>query len=314
MSTTTLPDLNIECRFFELEFGIHQENEHKFTNRSILKDIFGIIKQAYQDGKPMKIDRYKNQKTELTRYLMLYPPRFIPKTQRWHCKMTFDRRKYPKKLNNKFDTEDLDFNQNEPLVEETYFVIDVNQSKPLVLIEYNDIGPRMSDFIFMVRRYGDHLFKSLDFQPLLEKSLDELPKNMKAGYGLTIKPKANNYDILDDVDTHFTESFKATSKVADIDFEIKIRLARRKGNGPIVRATDTIKKVLYSFLDKPSKFNNVSLLKIDADIDGVKERTIDLLSYKLKKYVQVEQVSKGNPHKGLLYKGMNIVIDEYKAT
>lgn len=135
-----------------IKFEPYSELKEEHTTKSILREVFSYLRTQRNNGQGHLVDRYENRDKSEPRELFMISHRDIPKEGRIRCSMALLRKgKQPKlKPTDKFKLLPLSSIGGD-IAEDTHFFIDYNSSKCVICAEFNDKGPRLSDFEYYLR-------------------------------------------------------------------------------------------------------------------------------------------------------------------
>lgn len=184
--------------FVTLKFTTYKSKE--FTSNQILREIFSHIRDKKTKGEGILIDKHKNRTDNSKREIFINSVREHRDDHRTLCKMALIRAgKEPMvKPDGEFELVPLTKTKGQ-IAEETHFFVDYSKVYPVLCVEYNHYGPRMSDIEFYLR----HLAKDLRIAYALEVtihmniSIDKVLENLKQVLNLNIKMNPKKLSQID---------------------------------------------------------------------------------------------------------------------
>jgi len=187
----------------------------------------------------------------------------------------------------------IETKEQEGLVETTHFIIDFAAKKKRLAIEYNQFGARIVDFVFYLKKVGQHkkVANDVGFVPLVKDELKIVKDRINRCSEFVVKVHKDKIAEIENMDTGLysaliaaEEHFKSEYVQLTIKFDYKKRSETREVGGTI--------KNLINFLirDKAATdvFNTLEVKAEDAAKNN-KLEVFDLLVDKVKHVLTVER-------------------------
>lgn len=147
--------------FTELEFHYATVNLSPYARDDrnscrLLKDVVHNLNSQELPNELRLIDRHKGRKNTPKRELVHISAPFTKGGMRCYGRMALIKNKTPKLWEGKDVVKEIVSGKGQQFIEITNYVIDFNSEPPVVMIEFNSAGPRLSDFIFFFRQICSH--------------------------------------------------------------------------------------------------------------------------------------------------------------
>lgn len=202
-----------------LKFEPYTEFKGKYTTRTILKDVFNYLRDQRNKGKGHLIDKHENRDKAESRELFMIGHRKVPGEDRIRCSMALLRKgKQPKlKPTDKFKLLPIS-DMDGDIAEETHFFIDFSTSKCVVCAEFNDRGPRITDFEFYLRNVAGpstlRIARSTERTAFFNNTLEETLMSLRNVLHMDVKFKPSNLAQMDsDVRKNYYSSMENIGKM-----------------------------------------------------------------------------------------------------
>lgn len=171
------------------------------SSKRILKDIINLMLELRnKESKSFLIDRLRNQSTSKKRELFMSNIKVLG-PDRVLCKMVLLREgKKPRvKPKDVYETKPLELLLKGDIVEETFFVIDYSLGFPLLCVEFENHGPRISDIIYYLRQIAlkNRLAKAVKYDIHMKQDLDHVLKNIGEVLSLVVKANPKSLSNID---------------------------------------------------------------------------------------------------------------------
>ncbi|MBL4707068.1 MAG: hypothetical protein JKY48_01320 [Flavobacteriales bacterium] len=160
------------------------------SNSRLLKDILQKFKESDRPDDLVVIDRFKNQKGFKKRKLVQISARFGKGGTRCFGRMALIKNKAPQYWSGKDVIEAVDKPANKEFIEVTNYVIDFSSdSGPIMMVEFNDSGPRVSDIEFYFRKHSQHykIARSISTTLHLEVEFSDLDSKLENIFEVVVK-------------------------------------------------------------------------------------------------------------------------------
>ncbi|MBO6497234.1 MAG: hypothetical protein JJ978_16840 [Roseivirga sp.] len=189
----------LKFNFFSLAFTPYNEKKH-LTSKRIIRNVLNHIRSERENKRLVMFDKHAKRTDELPRELFMYRIKFLPKEERVVCSLALLRKGALPKLKPKDGISLIPLSEvtKADIAEETRFVIDYSQHVPIVCIQFNYHGPRISDIEYYLRQVSQHKLresKKCDVNILMDNNLDDTIQNFKnvLKFDVKFEPKSLNY-------------------------------------------------------------------------------------------------------------------------
>ncbi|WP_158827681.1 hypothetical protein [Mucilaginibacter lacusdianchii] len=204
---------------------------------------------------------------------------------------------FPELMNTDDDKiRDIEAAENEGIIETTHFILSYNENTIFVSLEFNQYGPRISDFVYYLNHYGykQGITNGIDFLALYRDDLNSYKERINRVSCVTAKIHKNNISRMNDIDTELFEGFAVAEKASEAEYvTLTFKYDYQQANG-----VSKIRSKVLNIIDKlKSDKNNVNVLntlkvKAEDQSRNNKLKEFDLLNIWVKSEVNVEQRSK----------------------
>lgn len=165
------------------------------TSSQLLRDIILKLNEDEFPSEKRIIDRHLNRKNSVSRKLVIISNRFESKGLRCFGRIALIKNKAPLIWGGKDIVEQIEKESNKQFIEITNYIINFSSnSEPIIMFEFNNEGPRLSDIEFYIRQIAKEfrLAKNIQTSLHLKTSYEQLDKEMNNVFGLIVKVNAAN--------------------------------------------------------------------------------------------------------------------------
>jgi len=170
-------------------------NGDNSTSSQLLKKIITILNSEDFPNSKKVIDRHENRANSVNRKLVIISNRLEEKGQRCYGKIALIKNKAPMLWGGKDIVEEIKKVTNQQFIEVTNYVINFNtNSDPIIMFEFNNEGPRLSDIEFYIRQIAkdNSLAKSTETSIHLKVPYEQLDKELNNVFSVVVKVNAVN--------------------------------------------------------------------------------------------------------------------------
>lgn len=309
---------NIKFNFYSLVFSPYKELVGKEDSVSILRKVMNFVWEGLRDQKGYLVDRNEGRAEAGRRELFITSAVMMVKEKRIRCSIALLRSGRIPKLKPHDQFKLVPIKDIGSIAEETHFFIDYSLDKPIICMEYNYYGPRISDVEYYVRdiaRYQLRMSKSTQVEMYMDSPIENTLTRLKNVLNLDIKIQPKSFVQMDKelVGSYFTalNNFGNQLKPKFIKLEAMYQTPGKGIESSVVNteANKMVNKLLRTFIAKPINidcFDNF-VVKYE-DVDG-KEEVFNLLKGKkeITKEVDMTTLTK----KRDLYELIEADIDEF---
>lgn len=186
---------DISFNFYKLKFTAVKAQEG-LRQKDILHKIIQACTPKYIDNKVYLIDRYESRLSSERRELFISYLTYNHKESRYKGTLALIRngKKPFLKPKESYQLVPLDTLDVGTLAETTHFFIDVSTDKIFLCVEFNHLGPRISDIEYYFRNLGKNylnITRKTEIEVYLNRSIEDVLNNMKEvlSFDLKIEPK-----------------------------------------------------------------------------------------------------------------------------
>lgn len=160
------------------------------SSSRLMKEIILKLRENDFPNEKRIIDRYKNRKGANKRELVIIANRFGDKGLRCFGRIALIKNKAPLLLVGSNIIEEIEKEKNKRFIEISNYSINFsNEGDPIVMFEFNNEGPRLSDFEFYIRQIGKdfNIAKNINYILHLNTEFDKLDKSIQNVFNVTVK-------------------------------------------------------------------------------------------------------------------------------
>jgi hypothetical protein len=194
------------------------------------------------------------------------------------------------------ETRDIEVDDKDGIVETTHFVISYMKKKPVIVIEFNQFGARVIDFINYLQAIGIELglLEYIGFKPIVKDELKTFKSRIKRCSEFHVKIHKDNIPKIESADVKLFNSLILAEEQFQAEYAtliMKFDYTKNKVREPINTTIDH----LIDFISKDNKnaelFNKLSVRAEDREKDDLIE-VFDLLIDKVRSDVKVQKRAK----------------------
>lgn len=160
------------------------------TSTQLLKNIISKFNQADFPNDKKVIDRHLHREKAVSRRLVLISNRFEERGQRCFGKIALIKNKAPLLWSGQDIVEEIEKEQNKQFIEITNYVIHFHAgANPVIMFEFNNEGPRLSDIEYYIRQIAKELrlAKNIQTSMHLKITYEQLDSELSNVFGVTVK-------------------------------------------------------------------------------------------------------------------------------
>lgn len=214
--------------------------------------------------------------------------------------MALLRNKLPVFLNNRSDIDEIENIKDKRLAEITHFIIDFSGNVPLIMFEFNNSGPRISDFEYYIRQVSkdSHIAKYCNASLRVKGEIGEILKKLKNVFEIDMKVRQENFHFLKDIDHKFYSSVVALNESYPYEsFRISTSYSKKKTN---IGGLSLGRRILDYFGKNGLRLEQVEDLKMTVD-RGNGAEPLDLITQKENVLLILPLSSPGRPDSRILF-------------
>lgn len=256
---------------------------------SEFNSVFKIIKQL-QDAK------HRNRFFEHgAKMLYMTDIKFMPEYKQIKGKLLNIRMDvFPELMNTVNDViRDIEAAESEGIVESSHFILSYKGNELMLSLEFNQYGPRITDFIGYLTNKGSALeiFEKIDFYPMQRDDLDSYRKRINNVSMVTAKVHKDNWKRIQDFDKELFDAFKTGSNVSDAEYVTLVFSYNYRDLRSSMKIRSKIMNIIGKLINDKTATNVFNTLKVKAEDEARnnKIREFDLLNLWVKSEIKVEK-------------------------
>jgi hypothetical protein len=187
--------LKLEFHYCSLSIGSYAGDDESQTR--LLKDIVQSFSRDDVPDDLKIIDKLKGRKVNRKRKLVQISAKFGKGGKRCFGRIALIKNKAPQFWSTGADiVEAIEKPDNKEFIEVTNYIIDFTPvSEPIIMVEFNDAGPRISDIEYYFRQYSTHykIAKSIKAKLHVETDFKDLDRQLQNVYELYIKVPSSKF-------------------------------------------------------------------------------------------------------------------------
>lgn len=282
-----------------LEFNYASINLKPYVGDSgdsgqLLKSALLQVREKDYPKDKLVVDRFKSRKGNTKRELVLTSLRILGKGVRIFGRIALIKNKSPLLLSSTNIIEAIEREENKKFVEVSSFMIHFSDAiDPVIMFEYNNEGPRLSDFIFYMRQVIKDLriAKSIEESLHLKEDFSKLDKQISNVFGIVVKVEASSISKL-----NWLKSL--TNVKADAGFQdVRLEMFYKRVRNPQGRyeknilALDFARNIIDWLRNDKGNIENVEDLKMTYQIEGSEEIIdLDFIKNKVVSFLEIPKV------------------------
>lgn len=190
-------------------------------------------------------------------------------------------------------TRDLIIEENEGIIETSHFVIDFKRKFPLVALEFNQQGAKITDFIYYVNRIGRsaNLIDSLVHRSLIRDTLDTIQRRIGRTSRIKAKVVKENLANIESQKPGLASAFQSAMSQFDNEYvtlEWKFNYRQQKENNEV---RDFVVDIVDTLIKNKLFGDNFEEFVVDAEDEDNHNHlsAFDLLADKVRSKLNVER-------------------------
>ncbi|MDX9883170.1 MAG: hypothetical protein RBS73_14000 [Prolixibacteraceae bacterium] len=191
---------------------------------------------------------------------------------------------------------DIEAAESEGVVETSHFVLSYKKDSLLLSFEFNQYGPRISDFTGFLSNKAQKLnaFEKLDYNPYSRDDLPKYKRRINRISTLIAKVHKDNYKRINDFDRELFDAFDTANKISESEYvtlDFKYGYHELKGS---MKIRGKIMNIIDRLISDKTATNVFDTLKVKAEDEDHNNRIkeFDLLNIWVKSELKVEKKTK----------------------
>jgi hypothetical protein len=289
--------LSLQYAYYEFNYAdiiLEGYGKDQRDSSQLLKEIIRTLNDPNFKKDKRTIDRFKNRSGSEKRLLVHISAPFEKEGRRIFGKIALIKNKaiFLLDLNQADLIKEIEKPGNKEFVELTNYSITFDP-KPIIMVEFNSSGPRLSDIEYYFRQISKDMYIAKSVRTTLHLSIDykRLSTNIDNIYGIAVKVKANEIYKSKDVDWHDgLKKLKDAAGYRDVKLEFlypRITDPNTNKLNKNIIGIDFARSIIDWLTKKPENIENIDDLKMtyqetgsDAivDLDFIKNKTTSVVS------------------------------------
>jgi len=265
------------------------------TNKDSSKLLKEIVQKLNEDNFPL-IDRYENRKGSEKRRIVNISSPFEKRGARCFGRMALIKNKAPMLWGGKDVVEHIKNDGDMKFIEITNYIINFNEdSDPVIMLEYNHAGPRLSDIVYYFRQITKNYRIARSIKSILHLTTDysNLDKELTNVFSITAKINAGQLIHTKGANWHKSmKNLVDDSGFKDVKFELSFKREKEDSGGFVknIRGMDFAKGILGWLKKDEGNIDHVGDLKMSyltdesdviVELDFLKNKTTSIINIPL---------------------------------
>lgn len=204
---------------------------------------------------------------------------------------------FPELMNTSDDKiRDIEADDDEGIIETAHFILSYLNDSLVLSFEFNQFGPRISDFIYCIERISYRLgvLSKIEYQPFVRDELNSYKKRINRVSSVIAKVHKDDVKRINEFDSELFDAFETAERISDAEY-VTLQLSydyRQLSDTPKIK--DKIFNIIDSVRRDKSLLNVFSSLKVRAEDENTANRVkdFDLLNIWVKSRINVEKKEK----------------------
>lgn len=289
-----MPEKYSHFEFHYASFDLVAYSKEESSSSNLLKNLIKKLNSEDFPNEERIDDRYKHRKGNTKRRLVHISSTFGKKGTRCFGKMALIKNKAPMIWSGKDVIEEIDKPQNKQFIEVTNYIIDFNSKHcPIIMIEFNSSGPRLSDIEYFFRQVACkyRIAKSIYTKFHLNLEYNDLDKQIDNVFDVTVKVNATNTK---DGNWHNSlKNLQEESGFRDVRFEIfyERKLAANGSYLKNIKGLDFVRGIIGWLKKDEKNIESVDDLKMTYQLNGSEEIvSLDFIKNKTTSYLSIPNI------------------------
>jgi hypothetical protein len=205
---------------------------HIQSSSSLLKVIINKLQDSDRPSELIEIDRYANQKGTEKRNLIHLGVRWGTAGKRCFGQMALVKDGFLYTLQGKDVVEEVQKPQNSKFVRLTHYIIDFTSEEPIMMIQFNSSGPRISDVTFYFRQISKYYKVATSIKHIthLKVDIDKLESQIRTVFEINVKVNSKK-SLSIGSSQWFKDFIGLNTKVGFKDVRMEYFFRRKQNNG-----------------------------------------------------------------------------------
>ena len=191
---------------------------------------------------------------------------------------------------------DIDAAESEGIVESSHFILSYKNEELVLALEFNQYGPRISDFTgYILNKSASlHILEKIDFLPLHRDDLLSYQRRINRISLVTAKVHKDNWKRIQEFDDELFDAFKTSSNISDAEYVTLVFSYDHRDLKGSMKMRSKIMNIIDKFVGDKTTLNVFNTLKVNAEDEARNNRIkeFDLLNIWVKSEVRVEKKPK----------------------
>lgn len=191
---------------------------------------------------------------------------------------------------------DIEADDDEGIIETSHFILSYLNEKLILSFEYNQYGPRISDFVCYLENISIRLsvLAKIQFTPLVRDELSMYKNRINRVSSVIAKVHKDNIKRINVFDKELFDAFETTERLSDAEY-VTLQLNydyRQLSDTPKIK--NRVMHIIDTLVKDKNLLNVFSKLKVKAEDENLnnKLKEFDLLNIWVKSRIYVERKEK----------------------
>lgn len=320
-TTTIIPTLITEMFFNYATIKVEPYKGSDASSEQLLKGMINKLNDSTFPNSKRVINRFAGRTGLGKRDLVLISSPFAKGGVRTFGKIALIKNKAPLLLHGTSVIEEIDKPENRQFIEVTNYVIDFTGMEPVVMIEYNHEGPRLSDLEYYFRQIlkDFRIGKAIKTVLHLNIAISDLSSKMDNVFSIDVKVKA--HELAKSTGTQWYKTFtqlKEDSAFVDAKIEIGYQKKKEKTTNKYIKNLQGLKiaRGIVDWVNRDiSNIEKVQDLKMSYQLEGSEEiYVLDFIKNKATSVLNIPVNNKGVHRASDLKDMMGFEFNDYIRT
>ena len=191
---------------------------------------------------------------------------------------------------------DIEAEEAEGIIETSHFLLSYSKPQLILSFEFNQFGPRISDFIYYLERFLNRfgVLEKLEYQPFVRDDLPNYRKRIKKVSSVIARVHKDNVKRVNDVDSELFDAIETASNISESEYvTLELKYDYRK-----LPETPKITNKMLNIIDKlisNKKTNSIFsklVVKAEDSSQNYRIKDFDLLNIWIKTRLTVDKKPK----------------------
>jgi hypothetical protein len=178
------------------------------------------------------------------------------------------------------------------IIESSHFILSYAKSSLILALEFNQFGPRISDFTYYLQGFlkSSAVATGVDFLPYYRDDLPNYKRRINRISFMVAKVHKDEIKRINEVDSELFDAFETASKISEAEY-VTLQLKFDTKTNSSLKFKDKILKIIGMFQEKKETQNSFKTLKVKAEDEDRRNKIkeFDLLNIWVKSEIKVSK-------------------------